>query len=105
MDWEQHKYGAAVECIFTPRETYNGRAMLPEMAEHAGKTVSLLALWPMGDADPYPGEWALGAADRRSEVFGRMWIASGDVTPNVQVEGAEGCLQPKAPAPTPGSAD
>lgn len=24
---------------------------------------------------------------------------------NVQVEGAEGCLQPQAPAPTPGSAD
>ena len=57
--------------------------MLPEMKEHAGKEVRLIPLWPMGDADPYPGEWALGAADQRSEVFGRMWIASGDVTPNV----------------------
>ena len=25
-------------------------------------------------------------------------------TPNMQVEGAEGCLQPQAPSPTPGSA-
>ena len=30
--------------------------------------------------------------------------ASGDVPPNMQVEGAEGCLQPQAPSPTPGSA-
>ena len=89
MDWEQHKYGAGVECTFTPRENFKGRAMRPGMADHAGKTVRLIALWPMGDDDPYPGEWALGATDRRSEVFGRMWIASGDVTPNDRVQAGE----------------
>lgn len=84
MDWEQHKYGEGVECTFSPRETYNGNAMLLGIAEHAGEKVRLIALWLMGEDDPYPGEWALGAADRRSEIFGRMWIASGDVTPNLK---------------------
>lgn len=82
VDWDQHRFSEGVECTFTPRETYQGREMLPGMKEHAGETVRLIALWLMNDGDPYPGEWALGAADRRSEVFGRMWVASGDVTPN-----------------------
>lgn len=33
----------------------------------------------MDEDDLYPGEWALGAADRQSDLLGRMWIASGDV--------------------------
>lgn len=89
MDWGKHKVGEGVECTFTPRTAYKGRPMLQGMEEHAGQTVRLIALWQMDDNDPYPGEWALGAADRRSEIFGRMWIASGDVTPNVELTGGQ----------------
>jgi hypothetical protein len=82
IDWEQHKYSAGAECIFSPRETFQGRAMLPGLAAHAGESVRLIALWKMSEDDPYPGEWALGAPDRCSLVLGRAWVASGDVTPN-----------------------
>jgi hypothetical protein len=77
--WRDHKFGQGVKCTFTPRESYKGRPMLPELKAHTGNDVELLALWKMTKSDPYPGEWALGAPDH-GEVFGRSWIASGDVT-------------------------
>lgn len=83
FDWEPHKYGKGVDCTFTPRPEVNGRSMMPEMAQHIGKTVKVVPLWLMDENDPYPGEWALGAADRRSDVFGRGWIASGDMLPRL----------------------
>ena len=87
MDWEQHRFGPGVAVTFTPRAAHNGRAVLPELLPHAGCALHVRALWLMDDADPYPGEWALGHADGTSDVLGRTWIASGDVTgPNVRAK-------------------
>ena len=85
MDWEQHRYGEGVEVEFVPRATYLGRAALPELLAQTGQRIRVRALWLMGDADPYPGEWALGHEYRHSDLLGRTWIASGDVRelPNV----------------------
>lgn len=81
MNWENHQYGEGVECIFIPRETYEGHETMPGIKEHIGEKVKLKALWLMDETDPYPGEWALGLSDGHSMVFGRTWIASGDITP------------------------
>lgn len=80
MNWEQHRF-TPVECVFQPRESYEGRGLMPELAAHAGEVIEVIALWKMDDDDPYPGEWAIGAADRRSDILGRGWIASGDFVP------------------------
>ena len=78
IDWNEHR-NKSVEVVFAPREQYMGRLMLPGLAKHAGERLTVRLLWLMGDDDPYPGEWALGSADRDSDVLGRTWIASGDV--------------------------
>jgi len=48
----------------------------------------------LGDEKPWPA----------IETDSRQLFRNMTETPNKQVEGAEGCLQPKAPSPTPGSA-
>lgn len=86
MDWEQQRYGAeGVEVIFTPRAQFAGRPAIQELLAQAGVALRVRALWLMGEDDPYPGEWALGHVDRRSDLLGRAWLASGDVSlpPNV----------------------
>ena len=91
MDWKQYQFGGdGVEVIFAPRAKFNGRSALPELLAAAGAHLFVRPLWLMGVDDPYPGEWALGHADRSSNnLLGRSWIASGDVSepPNVAVSG------------------
>lgn len=77
IDWDQHR---SAWCVFTPREAFQGRELLPSSIPYIGTTVKLVALWKMDEADPYPGEWALGAVDRGSDVFGRVWVASGEAS-------------------------
>lgn len=79
INWADHKI-EPVECIYTPREQYRGRKLLPGHKELTGRRIELVALWLMDDGDPYPGEWAL-ASPYSYRVFGRAWIASGDVIP------------------------
>lgn len=81
IDWEQHRNSNGITCVFTPREKFNGQAIRPGLNDRRGDAAQLIALWLMDANDPYPGEWALGAADRSHDVFGLMWVASGDVTP------------------------
>jgi hypothetical protein len=79
-DWQQivdDRRG--VRCRLTPRETYDGRPVRDDVRPFIGTDATLVPLWPMDDDDKYPGEWALGAPDY-SDVFGRAWVASGDVT-------------------------
>ena len=81
INWEEHKI-KPVECVYMPRDTYRGRALLPGHKDLIGQRIKVIALWLMDEDDPYPGEWALCAADTRDplfKVFGRSWIASGDV--------------------------
>lgn len=86
MDWEEHKFGTGVKVTFAPRAEHSGRAVMPELAQHAGRMLHVRPLWLMGEADPYPGEWALGHADGKSDLLGLDWIASGDVRePNVEL--------------------
>lgn len=81
FNWDHHKK-TSVRCAFTPREKFQGKSVRPELLEHSGKPLWLVALWKMGEADPYPGEWALGRVDDvRNGIFGRAWVANGDVTP------------------------
>jgi len=77
INWAEHRI-KPVECIYTPREQYKGRTLLPGHKELTGRRIKLVALWLMDENDPYPGEWALGKVDA-SAVFNRLWIASGDV--------------------------
>lgn len=82
FDWASHRYGPGVLAVFRPRRNYVGAAPVgvAELMARAGTVLELRALWLMDAFDPYPGEWALGHADRRSAVVGSsMWIASGDV--------------------------
>jgi hypothetical protein len=80
IDWGQHKYGAGVEVEFAPRAEYRGRPAIPELLALAGTRLLVRPLWLMDEHDLYPGEWALGNPDHRSDVIaGRFWIASGDV--------------------------
>lgn len=81
FNWAQYLLGQGKECIFTPRASYAGREALPEVLQHAGEKVTLTALWQMSDEDPYPGEWTLSAVNMGDLIFGRAWVASGDVTP------------------------
>lgn len=81
-DWSKYKPLQEVECIFTPRPEFNGRKLHPAVKSHIGEKIKLTPLWLMGEGDPYPGEWALANANRYDMVFGRLWIASGDVTIN-----------------------
>lgn len=78
-EWD---YFSVRSVTFRPRPTYDGREMKPGMKELEGRELTVKTLWQMGEDDPYPGEWALGAADRGA-VFPEMpdvlWIASGDV--------------------------
>lgn len=91
FDWASHRYGPGVLAVFTPRPTYAGCPALPEVLALKGTVLQLRALWLMDAFDPYPGEWALGHADRRSPAVGNcLWIASGDVT-----------VQPPKPAKRP----
>lgn len=80
FNWAQYLLGQPVKCTFTPRESYKGVSLQDNLWQHIGKQVTLTALWQMGDEDPYPGEWALSAAPLGGLIFGRTWIASGDVT-------------------------
>ena len=47
----------------------------------------------------------LAEIERYDRELAKEDALHGNKTPNVQVEGAGGCLQPEAPSPTPGSAD
>ncbi len=81
INWEEHRI-EPVECIYTPRDQYRGRTLLPGHKELTGQRIKLVALWLMDEDDPYPGEWALTSAgnnDPLYKIFGRAWIASGDV--------------------------
>ena len=53
---------------------------MPDLQEHIGAELLVRPLWQMDDSDPYPGEWAMGNADCHSDLLGRAWIASGDLT-------------------------
>ncbi len=78
INWAEHKI-EPVECIYTPREQYRGWELITVQKEFTGRRIKLVALWLIGDDDPYPGEWALTSPDS-NRVFGLSWIASGDVT-------------------------
>lgn len=79
--WQRHRYGPGVEVEFAPRAEYRGRKAIPTLAALAGARLWVRPLWLMDEHDPYPGEWALGHPDRRSDVIGGLiWIASGDVS-------------------------
>ena len=65
---------------FTPRPSHDGRELMPDLQEHIGAELLVRSLWQMDDSDPYPGEWAMGNADCHSDLLGRAWIASGDLT-------------------------
>ena len=81
INWEDHRI-KPVECIYTPREQYLGRELLPGQKELTGRHIKLVALWLMDEDDPYPGEWALTSLKERNKIyrgFGLSWIASGDV--------------------------
>lgn len=67
-----------VRVRFAPRATFDGQPMLPECAEYVGREARALIGWLMGADDRYPGEYALMSADS-GYLFGRLWIASGDV--------------------------
>ncbi len=77
INWKVRKI-KPVECIYTPREQYRGRKLMAGHKELTGRRIELVALWLMDEDDPYPGEWALASPDSY-RVFGRSWIASGDV--------------------------
>ncbi len=83
INWEDHEI-EPVEVIYTPRDTYRGRELLPGQKELTGKRIKLVALWLMDEDDPYPGEWALTSGGETCaglmRVIGRSWIASGDVS-------------------------
>jgi hypothetical protein len=81
IDWGAHRFGDGVEVTLTPRPVYAGRDLLPVMRENAGARITVVPLWLMDEDDPYPGEWALGSPHGDGDIFGRGWIASGDVTP------------------------
>lgn len=70
--------GKSVRVIFRPRPVYQGSQVMPRLMFFAGTHLLVRPLWLMDKDDPYPGEWALGAADGYS-LLGRSWIASGDV--------------------------
>lgn len=80
INWEAHRYCIPVAVTFSPRESYNGQAAMPDLLARAGEALQVVPLWLMDDDDPYPGEWALGAPGG-GELLGRSWIASGDVSP------------------------
>ena len=65
---------------FMPRPSHDGRELMPGLQEHIGTELLVRPLWQMDDSDPYPGEWAMGNADCHSDLLGRAWIASGDLT-------------------------
>jgi len=82
FNWIDHRY-APIDCVYTPREFYDGGALKPECDRHRGMRLALVAMWLMDDTDPYPGEWTLTTHPSLREIwdlFGVSWIASGDVT-------------------------
>jgi len=82
FDWSNHRY-SVVECVYTPREYYDGAALKPECDKHRGIHFNLIAMWLMDETDPYPGEWTLTTHPSAREIwdlFEVSWIASGDVT-------------------------
>lgn len=79
MNWENNRF-KPIRCRFTPRDTYDGRNLKPELKAHRGQILDLVARWKMDADDPYPGEWALGIRDYRPVFGDTLWIASGDVT-------------------------
>ena len=87
INWNEHRYTACnpVRCIFTPRETYKGRALKPGVASLAGKEMLLQVMWQCDEDENYPGEYALeGADDATKELLRSVnigWVASGDVIP------------------------
>lgn len=85
IDWEKYRWAPQIECTFLPRETCEGMKLKPGFKKMSGKILLLSVLWKMDSEDQYPGEYALGAADKNTEdLFRRLnirWIASGDVTP------------------------
>lgn len=78
--------GHEFEVVFLPRKVYCGRALRPDLAKHSGTRIRVRALWLMESDELYPGEWALGPAGNAPDVFGRQWIASGDVRVITQAE-------------------
>ena len=74
------KPGQHFRVRFTPRPSHDGRELMPELQKHIGAELLVRPLWQMDDSDPYPGEWAMGNADCHSDLLGRAWIASGDLT-------------------------
>jgi hypothetical protein len=80
IDWGQHYLGKGVDVIFTPRSEDNGNKIREELIKHIGSIVKVKTMWLMNNNDPYPGEWALGSNEYGKDIFGRTWIASGDVT-------------------------
>lgn len=79
FNWADHLF-KPVKCRFKPRMTHNGRSLREGMLEMTGTELELTALWEMGEADPYPGEWALSTKEGGRPVLCDVyWVASGDV--------------------------
>ena len=87
LDWENHR-STPVACVIRIRSSHQGRPMREDMTPLNGQVIELVALWFMGEQDPYPGEWALGSASGGQELAPANWIASGDVVPQ-QAKGAD----------------
>jgi len=64
------------------RETFEGHGLKPNVDRLDGKKLRLGILWTQDDADPYPGELALGPVDIAGRVLfdtaGILWLSSGD---------------------------
>jgi len=68
-----------VKVKFTPRPEFEGMAIHPDVVQYIGQEVTVVPMFMMDDDDKYPGEWALTNEENKG-IFGRLWIASGDVT-------------------------
>ena len=80
FDWDKIDRLAEVTATFTPRNTYDGRELLPGMEELRGTKLNVCKSFKMEHDDQYPGEWALVNVDGKDVILDRVWIASGDVT-------------------------
>lgn len=74
-------------CRIRIRPEHNGNKPKPETMTLDGRVVELEAMWPMGENDRYPGEWAMGRPSWKGRAlqYGPApedfltWIASGDL--------------------------
>jgi len=71
-------------CRITPRAQWGGYGVKPAARAATGEQHIFQPLWFMTAGDPYPGEYAMGIAEReqwaRFSRAGISWFASGDLT-------------------------